>query len=178
MHTVTPGRTETSYELAAWPLWVGKQVSKVSGKPFKSKEKVNTVSGITIHPVTGLHAFIFNEDDSAVECFRTVLISDKPSWGSAPSWALGLAFKCYGDPGEMGEWCWMSVTGSPGFICYETRPMTHIDFGDERVQEMIMNNYWRKKDQLDALRRAQSVRDRAKHESKSRVDIDLSHHTH
>lgn len=49
---------------------VGKQVYKPSGKPFKSGEKVNTVTGVVEHPYTDHLAFTFEEDDSAVECFR------------------------------------------------------------------------------------------------------------
>jgi hypothetical protein len=162
MHTVIPTRKETVFELAAWPLWIGKQVVKVSGKPFKSKEKANTVTGVVTHPVTGLHGFTFVEDDSVVECFRTVLISGKPSWDEAPSWALGLAFKCYGDPGEMGEWCWMAPNGSPGFICFETRPMTHVERADQKVQDIIMDDYWHRMDQKEEHRQAQSARDRAR----------------
>lgn len=46
--------------------WVGKRVSKRK-KPFKSGNKTNTVSGITINPNTGKHAFVFEEDDSIVD---------------------------------------------------------------------------------------------------------------
>lgn len=162
MKTVVPSRKETPFELVAWPLWIGKQVSKTSGKPFKSKEKANTVTGVVTHPVTGLRGFTFAEDDSIVECFRTVLISDKPSWDDAPAWALGMAFKCFGDPGEIGEWCWMSPDGSPGFICFETRPMSYIEQADQRVQDHIMNDYYRIMDQKAAYSIAQSERDRAK----------------
>ena len=165
MKTVIPTRKETPFELVAWPLWVGKHVVKTSGKPFKSKAKANTVKGVTIHPVTGLHGFTFAEDDSIVECFRTVLISGKPSWANAPHWALGLAFKCYGDPGEIGEWCWMSPDGASGFIAYETRPMTYIQTASERVQDLILSDYERRMDRKADARLAQSERDRAKNKS-------------
>jgi hypothetical protein len=52
---------------------VGKPVTKVSRKPFKSGLAVNTVSGIVPFPYdapgrTGQPAFTFVEDDSIVLC--------------------------------------------------------------------------------------------------------------
>lgn len=166
MKQVTPSRKETPFELAAWPLWIGKQVIKVSRKTFTSGEKIATVTGMTINPITGLHAFTFTGDDRPVECFRTVLITGKPSWDDAPAWALGLAFKCYGDPGEFGEWCWMTPNGAPGFICFETRPMSHLEAADQRVQDVILSNYWTKQDQLAAHRQAQRERDLARNQQR------------
>lgn len=52
-------------------LAVGTKVSKISGKPFKSGSKVNTIKGVTHHPV--FHdkpAYSFEEDDSVVEAWR------------------------------------------------------------------------------------------------------------
>ena len=46
---------------------IGKQVFKVSGKPFLSKEKYNTVEGITVNPHTHHPAFTFVEDASIVD---------------------------------------------------------------------------------------------------------------
>lgn len=46
------------------------KVRKVSGKPFKSGEKVNTVKGECIHPTTNKECWTFVEDDSYVEKFR------------------------------------------------------------------------------------------------------------
>lgn len=43
------------------------KVEKKSGKPFKSKLKVNTVKGTTINPNTGKAAYTFIEDDSIVD---------------------------------------------------------------------------------------------------------------
>jgi len=149
-------RQDTLSELKAWPTWIGKQVSKVSGKPFKSTKKVNTVTDITVHPITGVSAFTFAEDESLVECFRTVLISDKPSWDDAPSWAFGLAFKCYS------EWCWIALNGVPGFICFEQRPLTHIESADPRVRELIMTVRQRVHEQREACRLAQIEHDRAR----------------
>ena len=44
--------------------YVGKQVTKESGKPFRSGEKVGTVIEITTNPHTGLVAF--RMDDGSV----------------------------------------------------------------------------------------------------------------
>jgi len=48
---------------------VGKQVYKLSGKPFKSGEKINTVDELTVNPNTNKVAFTFLEDDSIVDAF-------------------------------------------------------------------------------------------------------------
>lgn len=53
--------------------WIGKKVQKISGKPFKSQLKINTVTGITSHYRTGNLAFIFKEDPSYVECCKCEL---------------------------------------------------------------------------------------------------------
>lgn len=43
------------------------KVKKISGKPFKSGNKINTVAGIIDHPKRkGKKAYIFEEDDSYV----------------------------------------------------------------------------------------------------------------
>lgn len=42
--------------------------SKFEPKPFKSGLKINTVTGVIPHPITGRDAFTFAEDDSYVEC--------------------------------------------------------------------------------------------------------------
>jgi len=56
--------------------WIGSTVSKVSGRPFKSGLKVNTVKGVTDHNVLHIPAFTFFEDDSIVECRRCYLHKD------------------------------------------------------------------------------------------------------
>lgn len=43
------------------------KVYKPSGKPFKSGRKINTVSGTTTNPNTGLIAYTFRDDDSVVD---------------------------------------------------------------------------------------------------------------
>lgn len=54
--------------------YIGRQVEKVSGKPFKSKQKVNTVAQV-LHtnqlskdPHPSRPAFKFEEDEGVVEC--------------------------------------------------------------------------------------------------------------
>jgi hypothetical protein len=54
---------------------IGKKCFKPSGKPFKSKLDVNTISGVAINPHTLLDAFTFVEDDSVVDC-RSVVVKD------------------------------------------------------------------------------------------------------
>lgn len=49
---------------------VGQKVCKISGKPFKSRSKVNTVSGFSFSVQTGKPTLTFIEDDSEVEAFR------------------------------------------------------------------------------------------------------------
>lgn len=43
------------------------KVIKISGKPFKSRLKTNTVKGIVINPNTNKEAYTFLEDDSVVD---------------------------------------------------------------------------------------------------------------
>ena len=52
---------------------VGDKVKKLSGKPFKSTFKVNTVSGFVLNKFTGKASLTFKEDDSDVEIFRCTL---------------------------------------------------------------------------------------------------------
>lgn len=47
-----------------------KTSSKFSPKPFKSTLQVNTVKVVVISPYTGKEAFIFDEDDSIVDCIK------------------------------------------------------------------------------------------------------------
>ena len=63
---------------------IGKKVSKdtsIGGekkkkvKPFKSGFKLNTVKGIITHPILNTPAYIFEEDDSYVECRRCRVIN-------------------------------------------------------------------------------------------------------
>ena len=43
------------------------KVKKISGKPFKSGNKINTVKGESVNPYTGKEAYFFKEDDSIVD---------------------------------------------------------------------------------------------------------------
>lgn len=51
-------------------MTIGTKVEKVSGKPFKSKLKINTVKGLVSHPTLNIPCFTFEEDDSFVEVRR------------------------------------------------------------------------------------------------------------
>lgn len=59
--------------------YVGKKVLKPSGKPFKSTLKMNTVKEVVNHPVIGVPAFKFHEDDSIVDVRNVKLADDKIS---------------------------------------------------------------------------------------------------
>jgi len=48
-------------------ICIGDRVKKVSGKPFKSRSKINTVKGFTINIHTGREAYTFFEDISIVD---------------------------------------------------------------------------------------------------------------
>lgn len=48
---------------------IGIKVKKISNKPFKSKEKINTICGYMKHPVTNRLCYVFLEDNSYVETF-------------------------------------------------------------------------------------------------------------
>lgn len=51
---------------------MGHKVVKESGKPFKSRNKINTVQSITTNPKTGLPAFTFIEDESIVDAHQCI----------------------------------------------------------------------------------------------------------
>lgn len=55
-----------------WITWVGKKVTKVSGKPFKSQNIVGTVIGMETNPHSNNTAFLM-DDNSVVDCFRCQL---------------------------------------------------------------------------------------------------------
>lgn len=59
----------------------GDEVRKISGKPFKSKLKKNTIKSTLISPYTGNLAVTFYEDDSVVEgrmLFKNIRPEDLP----------------------------------------------------------------------------------------------------
>lgn len=49
---------------------IGCVVAKRSGKPFKSSNKRNTVVGVCINPKSKKIAYIFDEDESIVDCSK------------------------------------------------------------------------------------------------------------
>ncbi len=53
---------------------IGERVCKNSNKPFKSGDKINTVKGVVVNEHINKYAFIFEEDDSNVECWRCTVI--------------------------------------------------------------------------------------------------------
>lgn len=62
---------ESSTDILEYVNMIGKKVKKAN-KPFKSGNKENTVKGIIINQQINRLAFIFEEDDSNVECWRCV----------------------------------------------------------------------------------------------------------
>lgn len=81
---------------------IGFQVAKISGKPFKSKLKINTVRGYLVHPITERECYIFEEDDSYVECKQCYIHSiptpisvpiEKPTWKKSLSTLLGKLWR-------------------------------------------------------------------------------------
>ena len=58
--------------------YIGKKVHKPkSDRPFKSGFKINTVKGVIEHPILGIPAYTFEEDDSYVECRRCAVAASK-----------------------------------------------------------------------------------------------------
>ena len=55
-------------EFFGTPVYSGVRVAKLSGKPFKSGHKINTVKGLTCNPNTNLLSYTFVEDNSIVDC--------------------------------------------------------------------------------------------------------------
>lgn len=52
-----------------WDTWVGVEVEKHSGKPFKSGLKIGTPMSTTINPHSGKKAFLM-DDGSIVDCLQ------------------------------------------------------------------------------------------------------------
>ena len=56
---------------------IGKSVIKKSNKPFKSKNKINTIKGIIPHPIlANEQAYTFEEDDSFVSIVQCQIIEN------------------------------------------------------------------------------------------------------
>jgi hypothetical protein len=58
---------------------IGKKTRKTSmnnrePKPFKSGFKINTIKGVIDHPKLNCLAYIFEEDESYVECRRCIIL--------------------------------------------------------------------------------------------------------
>jgi len=53
---------------------IGEIVYKTSGKPFKSGNKFNTVKGIVVNQNTQLYGFVFEEDESIVDCHQAEIL--------------------------------------------------------------------------------------------------------
>lgn len=51
---------------------IGKQ--KVNRNPFKSGFLVNTIKDVVNHPILGIPAYTFIEDDTCVECRRCKVV--------------------------------------------------------------------------------------------------------
>jgi len=72
--------TTTVHPSVDYTLWVGKKVTKsglrsnTTPKPFKSKLQANTVKEVTVSPYTGKPGFLFEEDDSIVDCHVCKLV--------------------------------------------------------------------------------------------------------
>ena len=60
------------------PFIVGDRVSKISGKPFKSKLKVNTVKAIIMNDFTHKEGLAFVEDDSVVDAYQCQIVYVAP----------------------------------------------------------------------------------------------------
>lgn len=70
-------KVETPENKAIYETMIGIQVFKTSKKPFKSGEKIGTISGFgEPNPYTNRMTFTFLEDDSTVECFRCKILKD------------------------------------------------------------------------------------------------------
>ena len=50
------------------------KVKKISRKPFKSGNKINTIKGEGINPYTGKVAYIFEEDESIVDKYKCEIV--------------------------------------------------------------------------------------------------------
>lgn len=101
-------------QIAEWVALIGKQVWRRrptqirESKPFKSGRKVNTVKGIIIHPTLNLPAFVFEEDDSCVECRRCFLFSP-----------VQMKFYQYWKPGcDDAEWVCLNELDDAGVECW------------------------------------------------------------
>jgi len=66
-------------------------------KPFKSGNKINTIKGVINHPILDIPAYIFEEDDSYVECRRCNTFGMSTEEYLRMSFHLDIAFTVIGD---------------------------------------------------------------------------------
>lgn len=74
-------RGPTSLRHSEYMLWIGARVQKKrrkgkQPKPFKSGSKINTVRGLILHPILGVEAFTFHQDESYVACHSCELVDE------------------------------------------------------------------------------------------------------
>jgi hypothetical protein len=67
---------ETPENILEYVGLIGKKVRKAK-KPFLSGLQINTVKGIVIEQHINRYGFIFEEDESVVECWRCVGVDDE-----------------------------------------------------------------------------------------------------
>lgn len=78
---VKTGSINLSEEEEGYYELIGKKVVKDSGKPFQSKNKINTVKSVVFHPQRFVLAFSFEEDNSLVECRKCSLATIEDAIG-------------------------------------------------------------------------------------------------
>lgn len=76
---------------------IGRRVCKTTirdfsePKSFKSGNKVNTILDVIDHPKLHIPAYVFEEDNSYVECRRCVLFNESPSHYFTPKARIRIA---------------------------------------------------------------------------------------
>lgn len=53
---------------------IGQLVKKKSNKPFKSQMRIATIKDVILHPKTKSPAYLFEEDESYVECHKCEIL--------------------------------------------------------------------------------------------------------
>lgn len=61
---------EVAKEESYYRAFIGCKVEKISNRPFKSGLKINTIKAVSWCEEFQKWAYLFNEDDSYVECHR------------------------------------------------------------------------------------------------------------
>lgn len=65
-----------SNDIGFYENFLGQRVKKKSGRPFKSSLKINTATALCCDLIVKRLCFVFEEDDSYVECFRCTLTEE------------------------------------------------------------------------------------------------------